>query len=56
VEGAQEGRYEEFRGILGDAVDEDWQGLWEPLFWPERMSPSRAMQVRRGESAHPQPV
>ena len=34
MEGAQQDRYEAFKWeILGDAVDEDWQGLWEPLFW-----------------------
>lgn len=30
-------RYERFRWeVLGDSVDEDWQFLWEPLFWLEQ--------------------
>lgn len=29
-----EERYQKFKWeVLGDSVDEDWQGLWEPLFW-----------------------
>jgi hypothetical protein len=30
---AAEARYEDFRWeVLGDSVDEPWQGIWEPLF------------------------
>jgi hypothetical protein len=25
--------------VLGDAVDEDWQGLWEPLWWARTRFP-----------------
>jgi len=48
VDGAEEGRYEEFKWeILGDAVDEDWQGLWEPLLWARTALPDLSEAERQ---------
>jgi hypothetical protein len=46
-----EGRYQQFKwDILGAAVYEDWQGLWEPLWYANTVFPD-VSQVGREQLA-----
>jgi len=49
-----EERFQHFKWeILGDAVDEDWQGLWEPLWYAKTHFPelTQAERERLAERA-----
>ena len=42
-----EERYQDFKWeVLGDAVDEDWQGLWEPLWYAKTAFPELSQSER----------
>src|SRR5260370_40054959 len=42
-----EERFQHFKWeVLGDAVDEDWQGLWEPLWYAKTLLPELAQAER----------
>src|SRR6266851_5043736 len=42
-----EERYQDFKWeVLGDSVDEDWQGLWEPLWYAKTIFPQLSQLER----------